>query len=77
MQPLKHEDGRSRTTMFRIVERGIQMGNDFSGKNCMRTYGEWGSTAAFAFCCQRLLELGHEDWVRTLTVETPARLLAF
>jgi len=53
------------------------MGNDFSGKNCMRTYGEWGSTAAFAFCCQRLLELGHEDWVRTLTVETPARLLAF
>ena len=55
----------------------ITLGNDFSGKICMRTYGEWGPTAAFAFGCQRLLELGHEDWVHTLTVETPARLLAF
>lgn len=55
----------------------ITLGNDFSGKICMRTYGEWGPTAAFAFGCQRLLELGHDDWVHTLTVETPARLLAF
>ena len=43
----------------------------------MRTYGEWGPTAAFVFGCQRLLELVHADWVRTLTVETPARLLAY
>ena len=55
----------------------ITLGNDFSGKICMRTYGEWGPTAAFAFGCQRLSELGHDDWVHTLTVETPARLLAF
>lgn len=55
----------------------ITLGNDFSGKICMRAYGEWGPTAAFAFGCQRLLELGHEDWVHTLTVETPARLLSF
>ncbi|MBQ9005698.1 MAG: phosphotriesterase [Atopobiaceae bacterium] len=55
----------------------ITLGNDFSGKICMRAHGEWGPTAAFAFGCQRLLELGHDDWVHTLTVETPARLLAF
>ena len=55
----------------------ITLGNDFSGKICMRKYGEWGPTAAFAFGCQRLIELGHDDWVRTLTVETPKRLLAF
>jgi phosphotriesterase-related protein len=55
----------------------ITLGNDFSCKIGMRTYGEWGPTAAFAFGCQRLLELGHADWVHTLTVETPARLLAY
>lgn len=55
----------------------ITLGNDFSGKICMRTYGEWGPTAAFAFGCARLAELGHDDWIRKLTEETPARLLSY
>lgn len=55
----------------------ITLGNDFSGKLCMRSYGGWGPTAAFAFGCARLSELGHDDWVRMLTVETPKRLLAY
>ena len=55
----------------------ITLGNDLSGKLCMRTYGQWGPTAFIEFGLARLRELGHEDWIHTLTVETPKRLLAY
>lgn len=57
----------------------ITLGNDFPGahKLCMRSYGGWGPTAAWAFGLERLRELGKEDWIRTLTVDTPTRLLAY
>lgn len=57
----------------------ITLGNDFPGASrlCMRSYGGWGPTAVWKFGLERLRELGHEDWIHTLTVETPARLLAY
>lgn len=57
----------------------ITLGNDFPGasKLCMRSYGGWGPTAFETFGLERLRELGHDDWIYTLTVETPARLLAY
>jgi phosphotriesterase-related protein len=57
--------------------RQISLGNDFSSKLQGRTYGGFGCTRFAEFGLSMLEQLGYEDKIPVLTVENPARILAF
>ena len=55
----------------------ISLGNDFSGKICMRAYGGYGPCAFEEFGLMMLERVGKGDYVHTLVNDNPARILAF
>lgn len=55
----------------------ITLGDDFSSKIQGRTYGGYGCTRFTEFALPMLAQMGYQEQIRHLTVDNPARILAF
>jgi phosphotriesterase-related protein len=55
----------------------IVLGNDMANKFMGRSYGNYGYTRWLGFALPMLETLDRGDWIADLTINNPARILAY